>query len=88
MITLCKIDNCTHKANIDSGLCYKHFLIKKYGDNDGAYRFKNRRMSIYKRYIKRKEKLDDKYYPMNTKGHICEMGYKDCNIRGYCNGDC
>ena len=47
----------------------------------------------YKKEKERLKKVRTKRHKSNTwrkqwRKRICEMGYMDCILRGYCNGDC
>lgn len=59
-------------------LCYHCYLKKKSGVDFANATFARLKLNNIKRHQRNSWR----------KRRTCEMGYADCELRGYCNGDC
>ena len=48
----------------------------------------DQRLKVERTLKRMKKRKDRKDYNQFINRHECEMNYTDCNLRGFCNGDC
>jgi NMD protein affecting ribosome stability and mRNA decay len=70
--------NCGNKTKGNKPLCYKCYLTKKSGVDFAKNTVLRLQQNNVKRHIRNSWR----------RKFTCEMGYGDCELRGYCNGDC
>lgn len=57
-------------------LCYYCYLVETRGEAQAKARISTLQMRNIRRHLRRPSKFQ------------CDMGYSDCELRGFCNGDC
>lgn len=72
----CKCGKNTKKGY---ALCYRCHLIETKGIDFANAKFARLQERNVKRHIRNS---------WRKRHFTCEMGYGDCELRGYCNGDC
>ena len=79
MLVCSNCDNLikSKKSNVYT-LCYKCYFILKYGIDKWAANVSRLKQRNIRRHIRNGYR----------KSFYCEMGYSDCEQRGFCNGDC